>query len=71
MTYQLKGVAHIWFTQWKFEKVDIYWEMFKATFIDFFFPLELRKANVRTQKLYELNKAWKLGCGKFWTKLIL
>ncbi|MCF7184099.1 retrotransposon gag domain-containing protein, partial [Corynebacterium sp. MC-13] len=47
--YQLKGVAQIWYTQWKEEKGNnnvILWEEFKAAFLNRFFPLELRKAKI-------------------------
>lgn len=46
---QLKGVTQVWFTQCKCERVEeepIDWEMFKAAFLDCFFPLELREAKV-------------------------
>ncbi|XP_055818539.1 uncharacterized protein LOC129887455 [Solanum dulcamara] len=47
--YQLKCVAQLWYTQWKSEKVDegpVEWKAFKLTFLDHFFPLELREAKV-------------------------
>ncbi|WMV58979.1 hypothetical protein MTR67_052364 [Solanum verrucosum] len=48
--YQLKGVAQIWFNQWKEERaVDVGpldWEKFKVPFLDRFFPLEMREAKV-------------------------
>lgn len=43
-------VAQVWYTQWKSERVDevtIGWEDFKLTFLDCFFPLELREAKMR------------------------
>ncbi|WP_368734594.1 hypothetical protein [Corynebacterium pseudokroppenstedtii] len=43
--YQLKGVAQIWFNQWKEEKGInnvVLWEEFKAAFLNRFFPLELK-----------------------------
>src|SRR5688572_3403425 len=48
--YQLKGVAQIWFEQWKeLRGVDVLptWEEFKTAFLDHFFPLELREAKMR------------------------
>ena len=48
--YQLKGVAHIWFEQWKeLRGVDVLptWDEFKTAFLDHFFPLELREAKMR------------------------
>ena len=48
--YQLKGVAQIWFEQWKeLRGVDTLptWDEFKTTFLDHFFPLELREAKMR------------------------
>src|SRR5687767_5621690 len=48
--YQLKGVAQIWFEQWReLRGVDALpsWDEFKAAFLDHFFPLELREAKMR------------------------
>ena len=40
--YQLQDVAHTWYKQWKFERVDdagpIEWEEFVMAFLDRFFP---------------------------------
>ncbi|KAH0746323.1 hypothetical protein KY285_007980 [Solanum tuberosum] len=47
--YQLKGVAQIWYDQWKGEKGANYvvpWEEFKTAFLNRFFPLELREAKL-------------------------
>ncbi|WMV29170.1 hypothetical protein MTR67_022555 [Solanum verrucosum] len=48
--YQLKGVAQVWFNQWKetrTEEMDlIQWERFKNAFLDRFFPIEMREAKV-------------------------
>ncbi|MCF7184035.1 retrotransposon gag domain-containing protein, partial [Corynebacterium sp. MC-13] len=44
--YQLKGVAQIWYDQWKGEKGNgyvVFWEEFKLTLLNRFFPLELRE----------------------------
>lgn len=44
--YQLKGVAQIWFTQWKVEKGNnnvVFWEEFKVAFLNRFFSLELKE----------------------------
>lgn len=49
VTYQLKRVAQVWYTQWKSRRVDkglIGWGVFKATFLDCFFTLKLREANM-------------------------
>ncbi|WMV30529.1 hypothetical protein MTR67_023914, partial [Solanum verrucosum] len=46
--YQLKDVAHIWYTQWKEKKgtyvVPITGDCFRKTLLDRFFPRELREA---------------------------
>ncbi|WMV50061.1 hypothetical protein MTR67_043446 [Solanum verrucosum] len=49
VAYQLKGVAQIWFDQWKGEKGNGYvvlWEEFKLAFLNRFFSLELREAKL-------------------------
>ena len=47
-SYQLKDVAHIWYTQWKENRganaTPITWECFSETFLDSFFPIKLREA---------------------------
>lgn len=46
---QLKGVAQIWYNQWKDEKGVsnvVPWEEFKMAFLNRFFPLELREAKL-------------------------
>ncbi|KAH0636267.1 hypothetical protein KY290_036703 [Solanum tuberosum] len=49
--YQLKDVAQVWYEQWKDERpvraglVD--WGLFKLTFLDRFFPLELRERKMQ------------------------
>ncbi|WMV50579.1 hypothetical protein MTR67_043964, partial [Solanum verrucosum] len=47
-SYQLKDVAHIWFTYWKENRgTDIAlvtWECFAGAFLDRFFPRGLREA---------------------------
>ena len=47
-SYQLKDPAHIWYTQWKDNRganaAPITWECFSETFLDRFFPIELREA---------------------------
>lgn len=48
-TYQLKGVAQVWFTQWASKRVDelwIGWEELKIAFLDYFFPLGLKDAKL-------------------------
>jgi len=48
--YQLKGVAQVWFNQWKKEKaIDVGpldWDKFKKDFLDRLFPLEMREVKV-------------------------
>jgi len=48
--YQLTGVGKIWFNQWKEGRPEnaspLNREKFKVTFLDRFFPLEMREANV-------------------------
>ena len=49
--YQLKGIAQIWFTQWKASRLDddgpITWGEFKRAFLGHYFPMELREAKMR------------------------
>ena len=48
--YQLKGVAQIWFEQWKELRegdTPATWDEFKSAFLDHLFPLELREAKMR------------------------
>lgn len=48
-THQLKGLAQIWFTQWKMKRVDndpIYLEKFKAIILNCIFLIKLRKAKM-------------------------
>ncbi|KAH0637947.1 hypothetical protein KY290_036496 [Solanum tuberosum] len=56
-SYQLKDVAHIWYTQWKEYRgtnaAPITWECFSKTFLDRFFPIELRVA--RAQEFMNLR----------------
>ncbi|XP_055801685.1 uncharacterized protein LOC129870831 [Solanum dulcamara] len=50
VAYQLKGVAHVWYSQWKSKRVDegpIGWEDFKLAFLDRFLRLELREERMR------------------------
>ena len=50
-SYQLKGVAYIQYTQWKENRganaAPIAWECFSETFLDRFFPIELREAKAQ------------------------
>ncbi|KAH0721575.1 hypothetical protein KY285_005148 [Solanum tuberosum] len=50
-SYQLKDVAHIWYTQWKENRgtnaAPITWDWFNETFLERFFPRELREAKVQ------------------------
>ena len=46
-SYQLKDVAQSWYVQWRDNRSlrggMITWEIFKATFLDRFFPREMRE----------------------------
>ena len=50
-SYQLKDIAHIWYTRWKVNRgVDatpITWDCFSETFLDRFFLIELREAKAQ------------------------
>ncbi|WMV41208.1 hypothetical protein MTR67_034593, partial [Solanum verrucosum] len=50
VAYQLKDVAQLWYTQWKRNRpvgaAHTEWEVFKSTFLDRYFPRELRVAKV-------------------------
>lgn len=52
VAYQLKGVAQVWYNQWKQGRTVgeglIEWEMFKLAFLDRFFLLELREPNIKS-----------------------
>ena len=56
-SYQLKDVAHIWYTQWKensgTDAAPITSECFSETFLDKFFSIELREA--KAQKFMNLR----------------
>ena len=49
--YQLKGVARVWYDQWKKSRVDgapiVSWAVFEEPFMGSFFPCELREAKIR------------------------
>ncbi|WMV59177.1 hypothetical protein MTR67_052562 [Solanum verrucosum] len=51
VAYQIKGVARIWFDQWKKNRVEgaplVSWVVFEEAFLRNFFPRELREAKVR------------------------
>ncbi|KAH0713646.1 hypothetical protein KY289_009605 [Solanum tuberosum] len=57
-SYQLKDVAHMWYTQWKENRgtyaTTITWDFFSETFLDRFFPLELSEA--RAQEFMNLRQ---------------
>ncbi|KAH0689070.1 hypothetical protein KY289_016428 [Solanum tuberosum] len=57
-SYQLKDVAHIWYTQLKENRgtdaTPITWDCFSETFLDRFFPIELREA--RAQEFMNLRQ---------------
>ncbi|WMV25124.1 hypothetical protein MTR67_018509, partial [Solanum verrucosum] len=63
-SYQLKDIAQVWFEQWRDERPigadPIDWGVFKTTFLDRFFPLELREQNlvVVTRKEWCFGVAW-------------
>lgn len=48
--YQLKNVARVWYEQWKNKREreagHAAWEEYKGKFLDWFFPLELRKVRI-------------------------
>ena len=48
-SYHLKDVAHMWYTQWKENRganaTPITSDCFSETFLDRFFPIELKEAN--------------------------
>ena len=49
-SYQLKDVAHIWYTHWEenkgIDETSITWDCFSETFAERFFPRELSEAKV-------------------------
>ena len=49
VAYQLKDVAQVWFEKWRYERIvqedPVYWGVFRTTFLDRFFPLELGDKN--------------------------
>ena len=57
-SYQLKNVAHIWYTQWKENKgahgTPITWDCFSETFLKKNFPIELREE--KAQELMKLRQ---------------
>ena len=57
-SWQFKDVAHIYYTQWKanrgIDATPITWDCFSETFLDRFFPMELREA--KAQKFMNLRK---------------
>ncbi|WMV32495.1 hypothetical protein MTR67_025880 [Solanum verrucosum] len=58
VAYQLKGVARIWYDQWK-KSMDegapiVSWAVFESAFMGRFFPRELREAKVK--KYLTLNQ---------------
>ena len=50
-SYQLKDVAQVWYEKWKEERPvregTVSWASFKMTFLDRFFPFELRKRKIQ------------------------
>ena len=57
-SYFPKDVAHIWYTQWKKNKVrdaaPTTWDCLSETFLDRFLPIDLREA--RAQEFMNLRK---------------
>ncbi|WMV32945.1 hypothetical protein MTR67_026330 [Solanum verrucosum] len=53
VAYQLKDVAHVWFNQWKEERVvdtdHVNWEKFKVAFLYRFFPVEIMEEKIPTK----------------------
>ncbi|WMV13788.1 hypothetical protein MTR67_007173 [Solanum verrucosum] len=51
VSYQLKGVARIWYDQWKKNRAEgpplLSWAVFENTFLGRFFSRELREAKVK------------------------
>ncbi|WMV19556.1 hypothetical protein MTR67_012941 [Solanum verrucosum] len=56
-SYQLKEIAHIWYTQLKgnmgTDATPITWDYFSEIFLDRFFPIELREATLQEKGLLE------------------
>ncbi|KAH0705972.1 hypothetical protein KY285_010496 [Solanum tuberosum] len=69
-SYQLKGVAQIWYNQWKQGRPrdadPLDWEKFKAAFLDRFFLLEMRDA-----KVLEFINLRQEVCSKWWLKTVV
>ena len=57
-SYQLKDVAHIWYTQWKENRgtdaTPITWDCFSELFLDRFFPTEL--GETKAQEFMNLSQ---------------
>ena len=57
-SYKQKDVAHMWYTKWRENKGEnvapITWDCFGETFLDRFFPIELREA--KAQELMNLGQ---------------
>lgn len=51
VAYQMKGVAGIWFDQWKKNRVEnapvASWVVFQSAFMGRLFPCELREENIK------------------------
>ncbi|XP_015068806.1 uncharacterized protein LOC107013405 [Solanum pennellii] len=57
-SYQLKDLAHIWYTQWKENTgIDVAptWDFFSETILERFFPIELREA--KAQEFMNIRQA--------------
>ena len=56
-SYNLKDVSHIWYTKCMKNRgknaAPITWVCFSETFLDIFFPIELREA--KSQEIYEIK----------------
>ncbi|KAH0657727.1 hypothetical protein KY289_026475 [Solanum tuberosum] len=59
-TYQLKGVARIWYDQWKKKRVEgapsVSWVVFEGAFMGHFFPRMLREAKEYNLKFTQLSR---------------
>ena len=57
-SYQLKDVAHIWYTHWKENRGTyedpITWDFFSKTSLERFFPIELRES--KAQEIMNLRQ---------------
>ncbi|XP_049391469.1 uncharacterized protein LOC125855827 [Solanum stenotomum] len=72
-SYQLKGVARVWYDQWMKSRAErtliVSWVVFEEAFLGSFFPRELREAKVEEYKLRDkeefCNKKAKTTCNEY------